>query len=167
VRRAEDAHELHAADLGLRQRVRRVVLESGLDLLHVGRQRHPGLDAVHHEAAVALVGGRALGMHDAAPGDHPVDRARADRLHEAQRIPVHDLAREKVGDGGEPDMRMRAHVHALARLQRRGPEMVEEHEGTEMPALAFGQRAVDRERADVVRLGRQHDLDRSAHVPLP
>ena len=57
---------------------------------------------------------RALRVRDAAPGIHPVHIARLDRLRRAQRVAVKDLAFEQIRDGGEIDVRMRAHVEALA-----------------------------------------------------
>ena len=79
-------------------------------------------------AAVAVVGRGALGMHDAAPGRHPVDGAGPDRQRGAEAVAMHDLAVEQIGDGGEPDMRMRPHVDAVAGLEHRRAEMVEEDE---------------------------------------
>ena len=42
-------------------------------------------------AGALLVAG-TLGMDDALAGGHPVDRARPDRLLEAQAVAMHDLA---------------------------------------------------------------------------
>src|SRR3981189_1862466 len=83
-------------------------------------------------------------MDDATARGHPVDIAGPDRLHRAQAVAMQDLALEKVGDGGEPDVRVRAYVEALCRRERHRSHLVEEHE-----------------RADAAPLGRRH---RAAHL---
>ena len=63
----------------------------------------------------AQVVGRALRVHDAAAGRHPVDRAGLDALHDAEAVAVQHRALEQVGDRGQPDVRMRAHVVVVGR----------------------------------------------------
>jgi hypothetical protein len=41
---------------------------------------------------------------------------------------MHDLAFEQIRDRGEPYVRMRAHVDAMARRKYRGTHVVQEHE---------------------------------------
>src|ERR1700742_2046662 len=67
-------------------------------------------------------------MGDAASGGHQVHRTRLDLLDVALAVAVHDAAVEQIGDGGEPDMRMRPHVHALAGDELHRAEMIEEDE---------------------------------------
>ena len=67
--------------------------EEGRGLLVLGRQRNPGLDAVHGAALGARLL-EALGMRDAAAGDHPVDLVGLDGLLHADAVAMHDLARE-------------------------------------------------------------------------
>src|SRR5688572_6066285 len=86
-----------------------VVGEGGVGFLVLLRQRDPGLDAVH-AAALAPRALEALGMRDAAAGGHQIHLAGPDRLLGADAVAVHDLAVEEVGERGEPDVRMRAHV---------------------------------------------------------
>src|SRR5712671_4377395 len=98
--------------------------------------------------AVALDAARrigALGMYDAAAGGHPVHRAGPDRDGGAEAVAVHDLAVEQVGDGGEPAVRMRAYVEAVAGLEHGRTEMIEEHERADHARLRRRQRAAHRE----------------------
>ncbi|RWA56195.1 hypothetical protein AU476_04380 [Cupriavidus sp. UYMSc13B] len=118
---ARNHHHAHARPLDLRQCGGGMVEERRLGTLMLLRQCHPGLDAVQTGAGGAHMLGRALRVHDAAPGCHPVDVARADRLVAAQAVAVDDLALEQVGDRGQPDMWMRAHVSAGAGGSCTGP----------------------------------------------
>ena len=63
---------------------------------------------------------------------------------------------EQIGDGGKPDMRMRAHVHALAGHELHRPEMIEEDEGADHLPLAMRQRAPHRKAIAEVA-GARHD----------
>jgi hypothetical protein len=80
-------------------------------------------------------------MGDAASGGHPVDRAGADGLHAARAVAMHNLALEKIGHGGETDMRMRPDIEAGARREDGRTHMVEKNEGPERAALGEGQHA--------------------------
>ena len=77
---------------------------------------------------------------------------------------MHDLAGEQIGDGREPDMRMRPHVDALAGAEFRRAHVVEEDERPDHAALRRGQRAADREAAEVAGARDDHALDRVARV---
>ena len=90
------------------------------------------------------------------PGGHQVHRAGLDLLDVALAVAVHDAAVEQIGDGGKPDMRMRAHVHALAGHELHRPEMIEEDEGTDHLPLAVRQRAAHLESVAEVA-GARHD----------
>ena len=145
------------------------MLEGRRRLLVRMRQRHPGLDAVHGEArALHLVLG-ALAVGDAASGGHPVDVARPDRLRIAQAVAMEDAALEQVGDGRQPDMRMRPHRHAVA-ARRHGhrPEMVEEDERPDHAPLHARQHAAHGEaRSQFVGAALDQKLDRIGHLVLP
>ena len=95
-------------------------------------------------------------MRDAAAGGHQVHRAGLDFPDIALAVAVHDAAVEQIGDGGEPDMRMRANVHALAGHELHRPEMVEEDEGADHLPLAMRQRAAHLESVAEVA-GARHD----------
>jgi hypothetical protein len=56
-----------------------------------------------------------------------------------------DAALEEIGDGGEADMRMRAHVEAAAGRQLDRPELIEEDEGADHAPLRHWQHAPHRE----------------------
>ena len=74
---------------------------------------------------------------------------------------MHDLAVEQIGDGGEPDMRMRAHVEAVAGLEHGRPEMIEEHERADHARLRRRQRAPHREAvAEIGGARHDHRLER-------
>ena len=68
---------------------------------------------------------------------------------------MHDLAVEQIGDGGKPDMRMRAHVESVAGAEFRRTEMIEEDERPDHARARRGQRAAHGEVAEVD--GARHD----------
>jgi hypothetical protein len=80
-------------------------------------------------------------MRNAATGRHQVHGAGFDFPDVALAVAVHDAAVEQIGDGREPDMRMRAHIHALAGHELHRPEMIEEDEGADHLPFAVRQRA--------------------------
>ena len=59
----------------------------------------------------------------------------------AHAVAVGDLAVEQIGDGGEADVRVRAHVDAARDAGREldRPHVVEEHERPDHPVLREGQ----------------------------
>jgi hypothetical protein len=116
-----------------------VVREARVDLLLAVGQGHPGLNAVHGAAELAQ-GLEALGMGDAAAGRHPVDLARADGEVGTDAVLVGDLALEQVGQGGQADVRVRAHVDIArkAGLELHRPHVVEEGEGAHHPPAVNG-----------------------------
>ncbi len=70
-----------------------------------------------------------------------------------------DRAVEQIGDGGEVDVRVRAHVHPLAGIEPRRPELVDEDEWPDHRPLAARQRPPHLERAEVVGDRRDGLLD--------
>src|SRR5206468_7150769 len=70
----------------------------------------------------------ALGMGDAAPRRHQIHRSRHDLLDIAFAVAMQDRAIEKIGDGREPDMGMRPHIHPLPGNELHWAEMIEEDE---------------------------------------
>ncbi len=56
-----------------------------------------------------------------------------------------DLALIEEGHGGEPDVRVRAHVDPVTGAELGRPEMVEEDERTDHPPVDVRQRATNRE----------------------
>src|SRR5258706_134389 len=79
-------------------------------------------------AAATMLGTGALELRTAAPSGHPVHVAGHDGERAAEAVAMHDLAVEQIGDGGEPDMRMRAYVDALAGAKLRRTHVIEEDE---------------------------------------
>jgi hypothetical protein len=151
--------QLHAGILEHRQRRGAVVDEGGRRLLMRLRQRHPGLDAGQAVRRRAATAGRALRMHDAAAGGHPVHVARRDRQFGAEAVPVQDLALEQVGDGGQADMRVRPDIDAGAGQELPGSHLVEEDEGADHLAFPGRQGPPHLEAADVVGARQQHGLE--------
>ena len=134
------------------------VHEGGRRLLVRSGQRDPGLQQVQPRAARAVLGAAALGVHDAAPGRHPVDRARLDRLREAEAVAVDERAFVDPGHGRQPDVGVGADVEAAAGRQGDGTRVVEEDEGSRRPgaparAAAGGPRSRRRDRAAGGRAG--------------
>src|SRR4051794_22490695 len=95
-------------------------------------------------------------MRDAAARGHQVHGAGLDFLDVALAVAMHDRTVEQPGDGGEPDVRMRPHVHALAGDELHRPEMIEEDERTNHLPLAMRQRAAHLEPVAEVA-GARHD----------
>ena len=109
-----------------------------------------------HQVGLARL---ALGMHDAAPRRHQVDLARPDRRYRAQAVAVPHLALEQEGHRGEPDVRVRAHVDAIADQELRGPHLVEEDERPDHLLLRRRQRAAHLEGAKIAGARHDHMLD--------
>src|SRR6185312_10730117 len=84
----------------------------------------------------------------------------------AEAVAMHDLALEQVGDGGEPDMRVRPHVHAGAAGEYRRTEMIEEDERPDHAALRRRQRAMHLEFAEIDRARHDHVRDRIARLRI-
>src|SRR5262249_1689600 len=61
----------------------------------------------------------------------------------------HDLAFEQISHGCEPDMRMGPHIDALAGMEFRGAEMIEENEWPDHAPPGVRQRPADGEMADI------------------
>ncbi|MNT36887.1 hypothetical protein D3C72_1729980 [compost metagenome] len=127
-----------------------MVVERRFDFLMRLRQRYPGLHAVDRVVMVAVQLWRALGMGDAAAGGHPVDIAGADHLVRTQRVTVADGARPQIGDGGQADMRMRAHVDGRTGVHERRAHLVDEHERADAAGLQGGHCTAHFQAADVV-----------------
>ena len=83
-------------------------------------------------------------------GGHQIDRAGADHLVAADAVAMADRAVEQIGDGGEVDVRVGADVHALARRQARGAELVDEDERPDHRPRPGRKRAANLEVAEVV-----------------
>jgi hypothetical protein len=85
------------------------------------------------------------------PGGHPVDLAGLDRLHLAHAVAVGHLALEQIGEGGEPDMRMRADVDVARepRGELRRPHVVEEDERPDHSMAMIGQHPTHLEPAEI------------------
>jgi hypothetical protein len=136
------------------------MLEGGCNLLLAGWQRDPGLDGVQVTSFTARTL-EALGMRDAATGDHPVHLSWLDGLLGSRRIPVHDLPGEEIGDSREPDMRMGANIGFARQTfgQVDGPHVVEENERSDHAALGKRQDPPDFEAAEVTPPFVDHQLN--------
>lgn len=156
---AGDHRHPHARQLDARQGRARVVVKRRRVVLMRLRQCHPGLDAVEARAGFARGLWRAFGMGDAAARGHPVHVAGPDYLLAAQAVPVHDLALEQIGHGGQADMRMRAHVDAVARCHRHRPHMIEEDERPYGLGRGGWQQAADGDIAEVPDMGFEQVFD--------
>ncbi len=59
----------------------------------------------------------------------------------------------KVGDRGQPDMRMRAHGDGMFAAKHGRADVVEEDEGTDATTVRIGQHTADGESTEVVQAG--------------
>ena len=75
---------------------------------------------------------------------------------------MHDLAVEKIGDGGEADVGMRSHVDALTDEEFGRAHLVEKDEGADHLFAGSGERTANFEAAEVARAGNDHLLDQIA-----
>ena len=98
-------------------------------------------------------------MGDPPPRDHPVDGSGSDDLAGAETVPMMDLAAIDIGDGGEADMRVRAHVACGTGDDLQRPELIEEDERPDHLALRRGQHTSD-EGVDVNGPGHDQSFDR-------
>ena len=99
-------------------------------------------------------------MHDAAAGGHPVDGPRLDALHDAGAVAVLHGPFEQVGDGGQADVRVRAHIVVVVGLMDNGPEVVEEHERPDRLAQRRRQQPPhDEAAAEVLQMRFKHVQD--------
>ena len=76
---------------------------------------------------------------------------------------MHDRAVEQIGDGREPDMRMRAHVEARAGHERCGTDVVEKDERADGSHGERRQHSPHREAADVMLMRLQERVDGRSH----
>src|SRR5690606_7702024 len=75
-------------------------------------------------------------------------------------VPVVEIAAIEVGDGAEPDMRVRAYVDALAGQQLGRPGLVEEDERADHLPLRCRQSAPDLEAAKITGARNDEGFDR-------
>src|ERR1700739_1110948 len=107
-------------------------------------------------------------MRDAPSGGHPVHFARPDELLYAGGIAVHDLAREYVGDGTQPDVRMGPHVGFARQAPRQldRPHVVEENEWPDHASLAEWQDAAHLADGEAAPPLIDHQLDHCLNSPM-
>ena len=77
---------------------------------------------------------------------------------------MQDLALEEIGDGGQPDVRMPAHVDAASGRELDRPHLVEEDERTNELAFGCGQHASYREAAQIAAAALEDAFDLAGHL---
>ena len=109
----------------------------------------------------------ALRMRDAAARRHPVHLAGPDRLLGADAVAMHDLAVEQIGDGRQPDVRMRPHVDRARNARREidRTHVIEEDERPDHAPLRERQHASDLEAAEVAAPLFDDELDHGKSTP--
>ncbi len=108
------------------------------------RERRPELHAVQAPGVLAR---RLLGVGDPRTRRHHVHAARAQDGGAPQAVVVDDLAFVQPGDGLQPDVRVRRHVHRLAVAEREWPEAIEKAPRTDEAPVPDRQGAGDRQTA--------------------
>ena len=88
-----DANDFSFA-IDFRQQVGWVMREVRVRFLVLLRQRNPDLNAVEFPALFSELVIGTFGVHNAASGGHPVNRAGLNRLHAAETVPMNDRALE-------------------------------------------------------------------------
>ena len=89
-------------------------------------------------------------MDDATTRGHQVDGAGLDHRVAANAVAMLDRALEQIGDGREVDVRVRAHIHALARRHRAGPNSSTKIKGPTIVRSRAGRVRSNFELAEVV-----------------
>src|SRR4051812_36417403 len=160
---AEDRARDYADGLALVREYRHltgvVMHEIRRRFLVLGGERDPALDAEQLRANGPQLLRRPLGMHDATPCSHPVQFTRADRQFGPERVAVHDLAVEEVGDSRKADMRMGPHIHSGAEQEFGRSHLIEEDKGPHHLTLGRRERPPHLEAAEVASPGHDHRLD--------
>ncbi len=104
-------------------------------------------------------------MNDAAAGGHPIDRAGTDDLGGSKAVAMHDFAGQQVGDGRQPDMRMRPDVEPGSGAEHGRSEMVEEDERPNHVAPGVGQDSPHLESVAEIACARcDHQVDRHLRI---
>jgi hypothetical protein len=134
--------------------------KSGIGFLVLFGKRDPGLDAIH-AVAFAACAFETFGMRDPAPGGHPVDFARPDRLLGRQAVAVHDFAVEEISDRRQADVRMRPHIHRSRDAGREidRSHVIEEDERADHAAFGIRQHASDLKAAEIATALFNDDVD--------
>jgi hypothetical protein len=65
-------------------------------------------------------------MNNASPCGHPVYVAREYLYMISQAVPVKNGSFCKIGEGGQANVRVRAHINALTRVKMGGPHVIKE-----------------------------------------
>ena len=86
------------------------MLERGLNLLVLLRQRDPALNTKQPITAAACVRWRALGMRNATSGNHEIHRAGRNFERIPLAVAMHYAPIKQVGNRGKPDMRVGPHI---------------------------------------------------------
>src|SRR5690554_2290342 len=68
-------------------------------------------------------------MHNTMPGHHQIDIARADGLQAPEGIAMQYFAFKQVSDGSNTNMRVRAHIDAVAGRKVRRAHVIKENPG--------------------------------------
>src|SRR5918995_1341405 len=95
------------------QLLRAVMHKGRVALLLLVRKCHPGLNSEQALSTSPAIWARALGMHDASGGPHPIHRPRFDGLFGTKAVAVKDLALKQIDDSREVDVWVRTHVNSL------------------------------------------------------
>ena len=110
------------------------------------RKGRPELDAIESPRVIAR---RLLGMRDPAPRRHDVYSPGTQHRFVAEAVVVNDFALEEPGDGLQPDVRVRRHIHRLAFVERQRAKAVEEAPRAHEAPILDRQRARNRQCAKV------------------
>src|SRR5439155_5639952 len=128
-------------------------------------QVHPDLEAVHAAPPLADVARRHLGVHDTAPGGHPLHVAGGDHAPVSRGVLVLELALQHVRDRLESAVRMIGRALGLAGAVARRPHLVEQQKWIDEGQPAGGERTSDDEAAALeLTVRRDHALDLATHV---
>ena len=141
-----------------------MLLEGGVNASVGLGQGHPELQTPQ---AAGVLGRSLFRVRDAPARRHQVQHARSRGSGLPEAVVVDDLAFEQPGDGLQADMRMRGHVHGLARGEGQGSKGVEETPRTHEAPLAPRKQAPDGQPEKVAEPARQRFEDRSGRGLAP
>src|SRR5579871_5843222 len=98
-------------------------------------QTDPRLDAREARCVRARWDRRALGVHNAAACDHPINLRGPDQLAAAQAVLMQQLATEQIGDSRKSDVRMRSDIETPAAAEARRAHLIEKYERPDAASL--------------------------------
>ncbi len=165
--KAADNHPSGNPVAGKLRQLSRVGMKKGrVHLFLPVRQGQPGLHTGKPAGSGAFVMRGALGMDNATARCHQVQVTGTDHHGGAQTVAMRHMALKQIGYGGQPDMRMRAHIKGIVRRQLRRSHPVKEDKRPHHASLHGRQRPPHLKPAKIGRARDDQMRDPVGHGPV-